>query len=714
MRFLLLVHFLNIFSSKVHQPGHALLKSFRFILHSATLLTIVSLQSRAICQDPPPLLSFPDTTSSSTKAFDSTISLKEDSLREKMADTAMTSIPDTLGRMSTPSLVGTYDRSLDSTRVLTQSNLRWLDYRYLGGILETVPGVYVREQFSEGQHSQLNIRGQDWRSIAITTNGRLMNDPASGVYNVFYFTPEYADRIEIVTGPRAFLYGLNASGGAINLVTKNYNSNRPFTKINYSETAYGYQFSDGTFSQNISRKVNFTFGFQHQGTDGRFPNSADDRWNMRVKVRYNLSKKFNIILSEYLTHTETGLNGGGDPSIARTADAFNRISAIVRNTDSYEKMTRHDVDLSFVGTVFNDTTNVSMLTFYYSNALREYRDEEAGRQRPNGIFIHSDHRSSWMGALFTQNVDTKFQRFSFGSNAEIRQIEGSPNIGRRRKVIKSSWAKEELLLGDALTIAGFARYDRYLGENHFGLGADATLTLAEHLMLFGGLSISKRVPTYQELYWSDSTVGRSNSLVPERHRQLEVGARLRFGDALDLRTAFFYRTIEDAIEVLPYGSGFVFPGVFFTNIDKVTMNGVEAKLAARLWVLYLDGVATYIIKNSNGARDRHLPELSGNGGVYYWSKLLNDDLELKVGLRGRFITSQEPTAFNPEVVAYVQQPGAGFWRGSSVDFFLIAHIGDAYIHLMWENLTNAEYYVTPYYPVLDRAFRLAVSWEFLN
>ncbi|MBI4536313.1 MAG: TonB-dependent receptor, partial [Ignavibacteriae bacterium] len=165
-------------------------------------------------------------------------------------------LPDTLGRMSTPSLVGTLDRSLDSTRVITADNLHWLDYRYLGGLLESVPGVFLREQFSEGQYSQLNIRGADWRTIAVLSDGRLLNDPASGIFNLFHFTTEYADRIEIITGPRSFLYGLNSSGGAINLLTKNYNSNKPFSKINYSESAYGYSIVDGTFSQNISRKIN--------------------------------------------------------------------------------------------------------------------------------------------------------------------------------------------------------------------------------------------------------------------------------------------------------------------------------------------------------------------------------------------------------------------------------------------------------------------------
>lgn len=685
--------------------GQALRKISRIILLSSTIFSIVCLPDKALSH---PLLA----ESVSTEHIDSTLFTNPDSLAiaETPPDTSQVA-PDTLGRMSSPWLVGTLDRALDSAGILTKRDLNWLDYRYLGGILETVPGVYVREQFSEGQSSQLNIRGQDWRSIAITMNGRLLNDPTSGIYNIYYFTPEDADRIEIITGPRAFLYGLNSSGGVINLVTKNYNSNRPYSKINYSETAYDYQFSDGTFSQNISRKINFTFGFQHQGTIGRFPNTDHDAWNLRVKLRYNVSKRFNIILSEYLTHTQTGLNGGADSSIARFSNAFDPLLTTVRNTDSYEKVNRHDVDLSFVGTVFDDTANVSLLTFYYSSGLREYRDEE-NRDQTNGVFIRSDHRPSWMGALFSQNIESGFQRLTFGGNIEIRQIEGSPNLGHRRNVIGNAWGKEEFLLGDAVTVAGYARYDRYLKNNNVGVGSDATVKLTDRFSVFGGFSVSTRFPNYQELYWSNSTVSRPGSLLPEKHRQLEVGAELRLDD-LSLRAAYFHRTVDDAIEVLSGGTS-IFPRVQFTNVGKVATNGVEATIKARLWLLYFEGVGTFLTKKSGGISDNHFPKFSGNGGIYFWRKLLNDNLELKTGFRGRFVTTQQPTAYNPEVVAYVQEPGASFPQGSSVDFFLIAHIGNAYIHLMWENLTNARYYITPYYPVLDRVFRLGVSWEFLN
>ncbi|MEK7249164.1 MAG: putative porin, partial [Bacteroidota bacterium] len=323
---------------------------FRF-LTLLPLLVIGGFYATLHAQAPTPSSAKKDTSNAARDLRDTTYRSRSDTTKLSAQVIDSTQVVDTT-RMSTPSLVGTYDRSLDSTKFLTKEELNFLDYRYLGRILETIPGVFVRDQFSIGGYNQLNIRGVDWRGIAVTSNGRLLNEPASGIFNLFHFTTEYADRIEFITGPRAFLYGVNSTGGAVNLVTKNYNSNRALSKLNYTETSYNYQYSDGTFSQNISRKVNFTFGFQHQGTDGRYTSSAHEAWNMRVKLRYNLSKNFNIILSEYLTSTETQLNGGIDIDKTGILElAFDRIQAVVVNPDAFEKISRHDVDLSLVGTV---------------------------------------------------------------------------------------------------------------------------------------------------------------------------------------------------------------------------------------------------------------------------------------------------------------------------------------------------------------------------
>ena len=121
-----------------------------------------------------------------------------------------------------------------------------------------------------------------------------------------------------------------------------------------------------------------------------------------------------------------------------------------------------------------------------------------------------------------------------------------------------------------------------------------------------------------------------------------------------------------------------------------------------------------MLRTAGGATLDDFPKLWGNGGVYFWSRLFNDKLELKAGVNGRFAFSHTGMAFNPEVVAYVPADGPPLGTSSSVDLFLIARIGDAHIHFIWENLTNVKYFTTPVYAGGERALRFGISWEFLN
>ena len=622
--------------------------------------------------------------------------------------------PDSLRRMTTPINVGSLDRSLDSSQIVTGEDIHWHEYQYLGDLLETRPGIYILNQQGAGQYNQLSVRGSDWRSIDVMVGGRSMADPSSGIYNLFYANTEYVDHIEVITGPRAFLYGLNSTGGAVNIITKNFNINTPFTKLNYEQAAYNYEYSDGTFSQNLTRSLNLMVGFQHQGTDGRFPNSADIQWNFRAKLRYNISSTFDVILSEYYTSTNTDMNGGVNLGLTGTAAAFNRDLAFMKNTNSYEKVNRHDVDLTLVGSLLGDSTNVSTLTFSYSTLLRQYRDEE-NRDVLNGVFIQSDHDVSWYGLTSMQNFDTRWQRLSFGVSGELREIHASPNLGARSNAISSAWGKEEILFTEGIKAAGFARYDHYLGSGYVGIGGDATVSLSPAISAFGGISISRRVPTYQELYWSDSTVSRSGPIEAEKHRQAEAGLDIRWPGTGTIRLAYFHRTVENPITISPIEKSYVFPGIHFANGERIATNGIEAKANLQIWHISLEGVATYLSQGrSDGSTLEDYPKLSARGSVSFRGRILHDRLELRTGFQGRYSSSQRGSAFNPEVVAYVPSPGPVLGKWSAVDFFLIAHIGDAYVHFTWENLTNVEYFSIPFAPGPDRAIRLGILWEFTN
>jgi outer membrane receptor protein involved in Fe transport len=640
--------------------------------------------------------------------LDST-SHRSDSLATQVRDSLQLRA-DSLFRYHAPPLAGSIDHALDTNRVMTAAEIPWYDVRYLGDALAVFPGVYIRDQQGVGQYNQPSFMGTDWRGIAVLSDGRPLADPASGTFNLFLYPPENVERIEVITGTRGFLYGFSGAGGTVNIVTKNFNNNTPFTKIDFSQSGYSYETSDASFSQNLSRRLNLSFGLRHQGTDGRFRNSSADIWNLRGKVRWAITPTLALILSDTYGSALMGMNGGDVPSQTGTLQAFSVSFAQVHNTQSYEKLFRHELDLSLAGNIFDDSTAHTLLTFYYAHNERQYRDVN-DRGSDNGVFLMSDHLSLWEGALLKQEWRTGPHQWLAGASAEVRQVEASPNIGRQHTTLISLWGKDQVQILTPLTLSLYGRLDWIRGETLSGAGVDLTLQLFAPLSLFGGISVSRRAPNELELYWADSIVSRPGPIVAEKHRMAEIGVSFVTANA-DVRITGFQRRVTSPILLERFG-GNIFPSFSVLNGDQNTFTGISLRFLIRPWVLAIEGSGTYMT-GSGGAATTLYPQFSGQGGVYYWRTMFDGHLDLKVGFRGSGQSSQTGEVFNPEALTYVRNIDRKIGAGAKVDFVLLARIGNAHIHLVWENLTSEQYFTTPYYPELDQLVRFGIAWELFN
>ncbi len=144
------------------------------------------------------------------------------------------------------------------------------------------------------------------------------------------------------------------------------------------------------------------------------------------------------------------------------------------------------------------------------------------------------------------------------------------------------------------------------------------------------------------------------------------------------------------------------------------MSSADLSLSLHFWHLLLEGTGTYFLDRSGGTLPDDLPRLWLYGGIYLRDEFFHGSLDIKAGFRGWYRSAHRGSLFNPEVMAYVPNTGSRLGQASTVDFVLNAHLGDAYIHLIWENLPNIRYYASPYFPGLDREVRFGVAWEFWN
>ncbi|MBI3765694.1 MAG: TonB-dependent receptor, partial [Ignavibacteriales bacterium] len=196
----------------------------------------------------------------------------------------------------------------------------------------------------------------------------------------------------------------------------------------------------------------------------------------------------------------------------------------------------------------------------------------------------------------------------------------------------------------------------------------------------------------------------------------EAGLRFTGGNS-SFEFNFFHRTIKDAILVdTRTDLGGQNPVFRFARDDEEIFSGASTRVSAHIGSLFVEGNAQYLDHRVDDRVDSvDFPKWSANGGLYFWDKLFNGHLNLKAGVRGRVFSSYSGKEFNQQAQVYIP---LGFSytipTNGTIDLVIIAHLGDAYVHFIWDNLLDRKYIMTSFYPMPERQLRFGVSWEFTN
>ncbi len=106
--------------------------------------------------------------------------------------------------------------------VVDDSTMEVRDYNTLTDALSAIPGIYVAQSGGPGGNASVFIRGTNSDHVLVLLDGMPINDAAdsSGAFNFGTDTLPDIERIEVIRGPMAALYGSGAIGGVINLITR--------------------------------------------------------------------------------------------------------------------------------------------------------------------------------------------------------------------------------------------------------------------------------------------------------------------------------------------------------------------------------------------------------------------------------------------------------------------------------------------------------------
>jgi hypothetical protein len=134
----------------------------------------------------------------------------------------------------------------------------------------------------------------------------------------------------------------------------------------------------------------------------------------------------------------------------------------------------------------------------------------------------------------------------------------------------------------------------------------------------------------------------------------------------------------------------------------------------RLWKFSAEGNLTYANYKSGGRSVLQIPRLSSTGEFSFSDSFFNDELDLKVAIRWKAVTSHLGLQFVPRMMVFAQQPRLEMPAFTTVDLYCVARIGNAYLALTLENPLNTKIMLLPYYPLMNRNLKLGVNWEFTD
>ena len=176
---------------------------------------------------------------------------------------------------NTPDIVVTPSRTEEpiqragsAVTVITAEEIEQSSVRDVGDLLRRSPGLTVTQNGGPGQIQTVRMRGGESRHTLVLIDGIRVNDPSTTGREFDFSTLVLADveRIEVLRGPQSALYGSDAMGGVINIITRK-GGGPPRAHISVEAGSYGTKETKGGISGGDGR-VDYAFGFAAFDTAG--------------------------------------------------------------------------------------------------------------------------------------------------------------------------------------------------------------------------------------------------------------------------------------------------------------------------------------------------------------------------------------------------------------------------------------------------------------
>ena len=414
-------------------------------------------------------------------------------------------------------------------------------------LLQQVAGLDIRRRGTAGSQADLYIRGGGFDQTLLLIDGIKMDDSQTGHHTLNAAVPiEVIERIEIIKGPAARVFGQNAFTGAINIVTK-----KSLNKTAIAQVERG-SFGQLNGSITVGKEFENSSVIAHIGaltSDGYRTNSDYNNYNYFLKGVLNTQKQAVEVLATFFDKKF------GAENFYTTNPAFHE----------YEETQSSLIGLSttFRSEKFKITPRV-----YWKRGQDIFL-----LKRDDPSFYRNLHITNKVGVEVNASYTSSLGVTGFGVDVSRVSI-SSNNLGKRDRIMASLFVEHRFhLLHDKLDITpGVAL--TYFSDFKFHAfpGLDLGYTISDNFKAYGNIGYTYRIPTFTDLFYKDPvTIGNEN-LKPEEALAQEIGIKFNQSNFFG-SIAFFNRDAKNLIDyVRPNTNQSVFTA---TNIAEVNTKGFE-------------------------------------------------------------------------------------------------------------------------------------------
>ncbi|WP_196594136.1 TonB-dependent receptor plug domain-containing protein [Pectinatus sottacetonis] len=473
--------------------------------------------------------------------------------------------------------------------VITAEDISRRNARTLQDIIDSLPGIAISR--NDGKQT-LNIRGFSSRYSMILIDGRRIPAEPDFDYELARLPLDNISRIEIVRGSAAAMYGADALGGVINLVTKKGKKKKLKLEINElldNTTAHSSHDYSVSYGSGLKGKTEFYISANHvkknllakENGTSFFPFGTRNNFNARINYHSAKDETFSLYTSYMRENNHEYGIFNGLKNYKIFTDLHNKNNRQQYSLSYEKKQKLCDTYINIYNSIWNKTNDtLNRRTGQYTNAIYG-RTTLTGIEARSSRNISNKHRFTW-GSDYRSEL-FKGTGIQTGENEFSKILRGKLYSGSAvRTNYTGVFLQDEWKMApDWFMVSSFRLDD----SNRFkaNLSPKLGLTYAPRADLRYKLNIGTgfRVPSPNQLFLNLNIVKNGNlvnlagnaDLTPEKSMFYDISVEKDWKHA-NGKVTFFSSRVKDMIDQVWISSN----QLQYQNIDRVKIQGIESSL----------------------------------------------------------------------------------------------------------------------------------------